>query len=291
MGVVKEMPDAWRAHVDRWAEALAEGGRRPSTVRQWRSRIYAFARAAGAPPERVAAADVEAWIGRPGVGGRTRREDRNVLRAFFAWAAGVGLVARSPVTRADPHEGGRSAAMRVAPQFDLVEPAMRSTDGRTALMVSLAAECGLTAREIAGLRPVDLTDDGTGWCLMVDGRRGDRMVPVCDATAARIRAAIHPGGYVFPGGSGGGHVSEDTVQRIIRDATGCAPTDLRRMAAVRIHRASRGDLAAVALFLGVGMAAAWDYVRADLLDDASLPTERRLREAVDAICAHRRAAS
>lgn len=96
------------------------------------------------------------------------------------------------------------------------EPAYRdglaAADGRTWLILSLAASCAMRRGEIAQVNERDLLDDLTGRSLVVHGKGGKlRIVPLPADLAEAVRIACRAGGgWAFPGQIGG-HLSPQRV--------------------------------------------------------------------------------
>lgn len=252
MGAAKHRPESWSSWIDPWSEWMRAAGCADSTIEYRRSRLYAFARHAGDDPRAAGERDILSWLDRQEAGPNTTRLDQGVLRSFFGWASGHGLTD-------DPTRGLPAIARVVTAENVASEEAMalgRSHwDQRSRMMVSLAGDAGLRRTEIAALRGDDLARDDDGWLLAIPGQGARRrVIPITDRLGDAISARGN--GYTFPGEKGLEHVCADTVWRVIRDATGCSPTELRRRFAATALRESGGDYAAVAGLMGVADAQA-----------------------------------
>lgn len=244
MGHALEHWDEW---IDAWISDAVLGRCRASTVSHYRARIRAFARYTPLEPDEVDASDVALWLDRPGPSTNTRSLDRGILASFFQWATAKGL-------RDDPMAFipaiGRTITTSDVASEESMEQGRRHWDARAQIMVMLAGDHGLRRSEIATLRGTDLQPAVDGWVLVVsgDGLR-KRSVPVGPELARMIlRRGI---GYTFPGERGCAHVCEDTVWRVIKEATGCSPTELRRRyVRIALERCD-GDLLAVADLMGL----------------------------------------
>lgn len=147
---------------------------------------------------------------------------------------------------------------------DRLRDGLRAAEGRTWLILRLAAEAGLRRGEIAQVHASDLSLDVLGWSLLVHGKgERERVVPLSKdlASAVRLRCA---GGWMLPGAIGG-HLSARRVGELAGEVLPAPWTlhTLRHRFATRAHDAS-GDLVAVSRLLGhASVATTQRYVATD----------------------------
>lgn len=236
----RPLPPGWL--IQEWSAWLANVRRcRPATVRHRRYQLARFA-AAHPDPWAVDADDVGLYL--IGKADETAKNDLAAIRSWYRWAAirrlgpdgfdpTVGIEVRVPRAEARP-----------CPD-DVWRAAIESTDSGTALMIDIAARCGLRRSEVAAVH----TGDVQGRYLRVEGKGGVvRMVLLPDGFGARI--TNRPAGYLFPG-EHGGHLTADAVGRRISHALpdGWTAHTLRHRYATRAWEAS-GDLILVQRMLG-----------------------------------------
>jgi integrase len=136
-------------------------GRRPGTLRSWRTILTVFGRAV-APRTllEVTRGDIEAWISRPELAAASRRAYRSCLVGFYAWAIDEGLVAVDPTARI-ARVRVKVGTPRPITDADL-HRALEAAPARMRAWMLLMALAGLRSMEVASLHPEDLlvTDDG-----------------------------------------------------------------------------------------------------------------------------------
>lgn len=197
----------WHTAIYAWADYLRAAGRPATTVGQ---RIYHLTRLAddvGGLPSTLLFEQLAEWMATRGWKPNTLRSYRGSFRAFYSFALAVGIVTRSPAHLLPPVNVPRGAP-RPTPET-IYRQALLDADERSALMVQLAAHCGLRRAEIAGLRRADVVQDlDGGWSVRVRGKGGHvRLVPL---PGDLPRALVEWGtpderstGWVFPGRCGG----------------------------------------------------------------------------------------
>jgi integrase len=224
-----------------------------TTARQRRYQLQRFARHHPAGPWSVALADVEAWIaGREA--DETRRSELAALRGFYDWAVKHRAAPLDDQAWRDPTADApriRVPQGRVMPcpaeAFWTAEGLARDDE---ALMLLLAAHCGLRCAEIAAASTDDIAP---GAMLRIRGKgRKVRLLPLTPAltTLFADRLATSPGA-LFPGRREGTHLRPGTVSdrlaRLLPDAW--TAHTLRHAFATNAYAAT-GDIVAVQELLG-----------------------------------------
>lgn len=207
----------WEHEISLWLATLRGAADRESTLKLRHYQLRRLA-AAVAPlsPWAVTSEQLLMWVGSQ-LSWRsrdTRRSYHSALRGFYGWGFKTGRVAVDPST-ALPKVRAEEPNPRPAPEIAYRE-ALARADGRTALMLELAADLGLRRGEVAAVHGDDLIRVGDGWALIVHGKGGKiRRVPVPAGLAAEIRrVAIANAGYLFPGAVDG-HLSAAWVGRLV----------------------------------------------------------------------------
>lgn len=239
----------WQAAIEAWTVHARASGAPETTVRTRRDHLSRMARTIGpGGPWWVDGPRLLEWFGQQPWAVETKRSHRTTFRAFYRWAVEAGHVEQSPALALPTI---RPSAPNPRPAPDRVYlAALAAGDARTRLMLRLAAELGMRRAEVAVCGSWDLTEDLTGWSLLVHGK-GDkeRVLPMPDDLAAAVRACGP--GYLFPGADNG-HLSPRWVGRLVADLM---PGDwtmhkLRHRAGTRWHEESGGDLLVVKELLG-----------------------------------------
>lgn len=201
------MNNTWREALDALDAYLAAKGCLPSTIRLRRLHAAHLARDFPEAPWTLTTGQLLAWL-------RSHEWDRSTVRSYRStlstlYAAGVA----SGLTVADPTSGfpamkGKRPSPHPTPD-DVLDAALERATEREALILLLAARCGLRRGEIAQVRGDDVIRAPGGWCLIVRGK-GDkqRTVPIGDDIARAI--TLRGQGWAFPGDDGG-HLSPDWV--------------------------------------------------------------------------------
>lgn len=264
MNAMEHDPGLWDEWIDGWVRDAPLSSCRTTTIDHYRARVRAFAKFAALAPDEVGADDVIAWVERPGPSPNTRNRDRGILASFFQWTCLKEL--RDDPMPLVPAIGRSTTCPRIASEEE-IDQGRRHWDARTQIMVALAGDAGLRRGEIAALQGSDLVRQSDGWTLVVPGDGPQRRtVPVADNLARMIER--RGDGYTFPGEKGCDHVCEDTVWRIIKEATGCPPAALRRRFAVVALCRTDGDSLMVADLMGLSADSVLELVRTGRSDDS-----------------------
>ncbi|MBW3090104.1 tyrosine-type recombinase/integrase [Bifidobacterium miconisargentati] len=214
----------WRSWIGSWLTDRIGLRYASAESAYYSSRVMAFAAYVRLDPDEVTPEDVSAWLSRKHAPAGSVHDDRKILESFFGWVADT-MLRDNPMPFVPE---ARRERFRPTASEDDMEHGRTHWDVRSRMMVVLAGDMGLRRGEIARLRGEDLTrfDDG-GWGLRIHGEGSrERIVPVAEPLAHAI--LVRGSGFTFPGERGRAHVCEDTVNRIIHEATGCSPTALRR---------------------------------------------------------------
>lgn len=247
----RQPPKAWTAWLDGWTLDMQARGMSGQTVESYWYRVTNLAIDCGTPPGRVTAEQIQAWIVQA-EDASTRAGRRTAGNEFYKWAVRMRRMRRNPVDRVPPVRRPRRLAKQPAPE-DAVARGLHTDDGKTRLMVTLAAEDGLRRGEIALVRGADLSEQSDGnettFALIVHGKGAkSRLVPIPRELADEIRSRAGDG-WLFPGRYAG-HCSVDHVERVIKRATGVPPHALRRRFGRVAYQVSGHNLRAVQTLLG-----------------------------------------
>ncbi|MGP6203905.1 tyrosine-type recombinase/integrase [Microbacterium sp. F2] len=236
----------------RWTDALErfrkqQRGARVSaeTIDIRVGHVRRFAREVGARPWDVVAEDVAAWIAALDVAPSTRAKMRDSLRAFYRWAAALGLIDSDPTAEPDR----RLAARRDLPEV-WVEPvrAYRSwlrMSGHPETTVDLRLhQLGRLARDHPSLSPWDVTlDDLIDW---MSGKRWSNETRRAQRSALRsfYRWAVDTG-----------RVDDDPSERLPAIRVGVARPRpvLDDEYAAALAKADAGDRLALRMAAELGM--------------------------------------
>lgn len=232
----------WGVALAGYEVAMRAAGRSPGTIRLHLHYLSQL-RILFPHPWHVSTADLRGFLSAAHWAPETRKSARSVVRGFYRWGHGEGLIEHDPAIALAPVRvpGG---VPRPAPE-QLVEQLLASTDDRIRFMVMLAAWGGLRAAEIARVHERDLVVDE----LLIRGKGGKvRPVPIIDPRLLERLQRVQ--GWAFPNGLGGpltpGHVS-----RLLSAAMppGWTAHTLRHRCATVAYAGTR-DLLAVSQLLG-----------------------------------------
>lgn len=247
--LAKPVPTAWGGVLDDYRRHMWAAGHTIATVNSHLDMLRRFARQSGLEDPWQASTDVLVdWLAGHRWARETLRSNRNALRAFYAWAYESGWVPADPAVKL-PHVKAEEPHPHPAPET-AYRGALEQADGRTGLMVRLAAEMGLRRAEVAGIHSRDVSIDGDGvrW-LTVHGKGGkDRDVPMPRALGELV--AAQPAGWLFPGHDGG-HLSPRWVGNLVSATlpAGVTMHALRHRFATRAYNLDR-DVFTVQRLLG-----------------------------------------
>lgn len=199
-------PPQWRDDIDGWLASLRVAGLSEQTISTRRYKMVHVARHVGAGPMDVTGEMLVVWMAAQEWRPETRKAYRNTVRSFFAWMAATGRRADDPSAEV-PKVKRPKPQPRPCPDRVILAALGRATP-EEAMMLRLAAECGLRRSEIAMVHSDDVTRDLVGWSLIVHGKGGrQRMVPMPDDLAEQVIACR---GWVLPG-RWAGHVEASYV--------------------------------------------------------------------------------
>lgn len=240
----------WAQCIDAWALALRAAGRTSQTIETRTEHLRRFARQTGAPgPALVPRGRLVEWAGSQEWARETRRSTYASLRGFYRWAVEVGRCEADPTDYLPTVRPG-PAVPRPAPE-DAYAAALAAADPRVHVVLRLAGEAGLRRAEVAQVARDDLTEDLTGWSLLVHGKgERDRLVPLTDSVAREVHAMIGKGRWLLPSPAGG-HLTPRHVGKLARAVIPSPWTlhTLRHRFATRVY-AGRPDLRCVQELLG-----------------------------------------
>lgn len=269
----KPVPAAWRAEIDQWKVRLRSAGRSAETIRTRTDHLRRAARALDGSPWLVSGDQLLGWVGSQEWSRETRRSVYASLRSFWAWGVRSGRCGVSPAAEL-PSVKPEPPCPRPTPE-PVYRRGLAAADGRTWLILSLAAWCAMRRGEIAQVHERDVVEDLGGWSLLVHGKGGRiRITPLPDALVQPLRLACQAGGgWAFPGAIDG-HLSAQRVGNLASKALPGVWTlhTLRHRAATVAHDLDH-DLLSVKRMLGHASVATTErYV---------LVRDDRLRELVE----------
>ncbi|WP_257160117.1 tyrosine-type recombinase/integrase [Corynebacterium cystitidis] len=194
----KPLPSDWKKALQRFKLHLVALNRTQRTVQTRITQLATAARNLPDDPAAVTRDDIETWCGSQDWSPETRNGYYGAFRTFFRWywrddperdpSAWLPSVRRpTPPPRPAPDKAINEALAKATP--------------RTRLILTLAAELGLRANEIATLNVGDLAEAEDRWAVLTVNCKGGqiRCLPVSPPLAAAIRRHAGDGGWVFPG--------------------------------------------------------------------------------------------
>jgi len=189
------------------------------------------------PPDRLSFEDVDAPLVSAflndlektrGISPRTRNLRLTAIRSFFRYAAYEAPMFAAQIQRVLAMHSKRftrpiiSFLSREEMKALLAAPDQRTWKGRRDhALILLASDTGLRVSEITGLKRGDVTL-GTGGHVEVIGKgRKQRATPFSKRTAGVLKSWLNdstrPSAQaLFPSTRGGGHLSSDAVQRLLK---------------------------------------------------------------------------
>lgn len=244
----KTIPLMWRQPITEYGTWLQAAGRTKETIATRLDHLRRAARALPAGPWQTTYEDLITWTGGQSWSRETRKSVNYTLKGFFTWGFEAGRIAENPAAKL-PKVPAASPSPRPAPE-KVVADALTVADSRVALMIHLAAFCGLRRAEISRIHANDLGEDLYGPTLRVHGKGLKvRNVPISNALANEILTRAR-GGWLFPG-QDGGHISPRWAGKLMSRAlpAGWTPHTLRHRFATQAYCAT-SDLMAVSRLLG-----------------------------------------
>ncbi|MBG9328865.1 tyrosine-type recombinase/integrase [Corynebacterium belfantii] len=242
----KHIPSGWTDPLRQFELHLVALNRTHRTIVTRLTHLYTVARQLDCDtPMDVTAEELEAWCGAAGSwSAETRHSYYSSLRIFFRW-----------FYRHNPDQDPSAwlpSIHRPVPEDDITE-AIRNATPRTRLILTLAAELGLRASEIAQLHTKDFQPAPHGWSVLTVVGKGNqiRQLPVTPTLTHAIHDRAGSIGWVFPG-QYNGHLSPRWIGHL---ATRVLPEPwtlhtLRHRFATTAYNNGNKDLLAVQQALG-----------------------------------------
>lgn len=234
------VPPDWEPFISHLINHLRAAGHTAQTIETRTTQARMIARHLPAPPSQD---DWLSWSSQQNWSTETRRSVTACLRRLSQ------INGWTDPTAGIPSPKPRIPCPRPCPDTAIHE-ALQTADARTALILRLAAECGLRRAEIAAMRHQDVQDTPTGPVALIHGKGDrDRLVPLPTSLADAIRAQRQASPWVFEGPSG--HLTPRTVGKIAARALPATWTlhTLRHRFGTTAYAGSR-DLLAVQQLLG-----------------------------------------
>jgi len=242
---------SWADLIGRFLAHLTRTGARPDTVKLRRTQLRRLARELDVEPLKATLEQLDEWLTSHLWIDSTARSHRVAVRTFYRWIVDVEqLLLRSPAVNLHRVAEAQIGPRRLPASDIAVARVQRARDRRVPLMAELGLRLGLRRGEISRVDREDLFRDLVGWSLLVKGKGGRRrIVPVPDATAAKILAA--PPGPLFPGKIDG-RLSPTRVGELLSEAmpVGESAHNLRHRRATIAYEETGRDARAVQELLG-----------------------------------------
>jgi integrase/recombinase XerC len=211
-----ELPEPWRAVVDSFRDYLIVAGRGVRTVELRLYHLGRFARMNTAGPSTVRPEAVLKYVARADWAPATRRVVRDTLAAFFGWALDSGLVTSDP-TVSLPVAKAPAWTPRPASRKEINAAIKGAADPRVKLMIRLGADAGLSAAEIAAVRPRDVQENDGDYFIRTIGKANHvRVVPLPPSLAEEISRSTDE--YLFPSRENDGHFTSAYISRLVSRA-------------------------------------------------------------------------
>lgn len=198
-------PVKFPAVVDEFLTAIAAQGRSPRYIEDCTSRLSRASKGFRGYIQRIAAADMEAWLDSIRATGRTRNNYRAALCTLFSFARSRGYLPRSERTEAEMtmKASDRGGDIGIYTAKDLAGM-LSGVDAKFLPLVAIGAFAGLRTAEIHRLDWQDVDFHGghivVGKHKAKTGQR--RIVPILPALKAWLQPIAKRSGPVIPQYSG-----------------------------------------------------------------------------------------
>lgn len=188
-------------------------GLSPATIRNRHSILSTLQRHAGKPLLQLDLSDLLAHIGRPGVTNSTRRTERAVIQAFYAYAIESGLVAENPSLRLPAVRVPKGKPRPFT--LEQVEAMLRSgAYRRTRAMILLGYYQGFRVSSIAAVHGRDI--DLLAGTITTVGKGGKVATLPLHPVIAELAKTMPRDDWWFPARQGQpGHISGRSVTNLI----------------------------------------------------------------------------
>lgn len=239
-------PAEWREDIQNWLDYLKSAGYSAETLKTRRCKMTFISERLHGTPSTTTGDDLVALFASRDWMPETRKGYRNTVSSFFSWMQNTGRRTDNPAAML-PSVRKPQPQPRPCPDRHIKLALSRATESE-AIMVRLAAECGLRRHEIAKAHSDDVMGQNGCYSLRIVGKGGvQRIVPLPDDLAAQILAAD---GWVFPGRFSG-HASASHIGEHVSSVLpeGWAAHSLRHRYATRLYSATR-DIFLVRRLLG-----------------------------------------
>ena len=220
--------DTWASATQKWRTELIASGVSRGTIELRLSHLRRWQRVCPHPWS-ATRDSLLAFLSATHWAPEYRRSVRSTFRVFYGWAYKERLIGVNPADDL-PKVRVPVSEPRPAPD-DAIRQALKKADNRQALMLLLAAACGLRRAEVAAVHTGDLSDG----LLRVKGKGGRTRVVAVPPNLGRMISAC-PDGWLFPNGAGS-HYTSAHVGVLLRRILPCGVTPhmLRHAAASALH--------------------------------------------------------
>lgn len=204
--------------VEYWSAWMAAQNCTGRTIKERRLFIRSVVRFTGSDPLTVTKHQLVAFLGRPGLTGRTRQNYRSTLYGFFSWMQDEDMrldnpAAKLPKPKAEPVEPNPISTE------DLQKVLLSGIYGHTVMKVLLYSYAGLRASEIAAVAG-EYIDWDNDRILTKEGKgRKEVWRPLHPIIRAYADRAHYPReGFWFPSPDGERHIRGKSVSNTLSQA-------------------------------------------------------------------------
>lgn len=181
-------------------------GLRPKTLEWYQTRLGRFARACPEIPTELE--PIECFLGDSGGSQETKHGNYRALKAFFRF-----ISQRLDISNAVEKVAPPRRPKKVMPTLEPMELFMllnMAISPRDRALLTLLIDSGARAAEIAGLRWQDIRTE----TIRVNGKSGEREIPISDETRRQLLGLPRKGEHVFMGVHG--PLTRSGIYRVVR---------------------------------------------------------------------------
>ncbi|GAI49031.1 unnamed protein product, partial [marine sediment metagenome] len=181
-------------------------GLKPNSLQWYKTRLAGFAKLYDQIPQR--ADEIEKFLSRPRISQEVRCADFRALRTFYRFTNNRFDVSYPLDSITAPRQPKKVMPTLEPGQFALLIETASTPRDRALLM--LLIDTGVRASELAELKWTDISR----FTILVEGKTGQREVPVSPETRRLLLSLPHLGQHVFYGQQG--RLTRSGVYRVVR---------------------------------------------------------------------------